>query len=123
VHLRNQIVIVGMCLFWIPVAIPSVYSQDQVGAGGALPTIPTDRPAITDSRTVVPRSDLLFENGFSETRTDGQSSFDPPGLLSDLDSLQERSCGSPFRTIFRTSTWEGALLQGGVTSAWVRNRS
>ena len=80
-HLRNKMVIARMCLSWSLVGIPSLYGQDQTGAGSALPTITTDRPAITDSSIVVPRSDLLFENGFTETCSQGQQSFDFPETL------------------------------------------
>ncbi|HXW89584.1 MAG TPA: transporter [Terriglobales bacterium] len=40
--------------------------------------ITTDRPAITDASTVVPNGDLVFENGFTETGSHGQQSFDVP---------------------------------------------
>ena len=59
----------------------SLYGQDQPGGGSAPPVIDTDRPAITDASTVVPRGDLLFENGLTETGSQGQSSFDVPETL------------------------------------------
>ena len=80
-HFRKQMVIADLCLCWTFLRIPLLYGQNQIGAGSALPTITTDRPAITASSIVVPRSDLLFENGFTETSTEGQRSFDLPETL------------------------------------------
>jgi hypothetical protein len=56
-----------------------LYSQTSLG--GNQPIIATDRPAVTDSSTVVPKNDLLFENGFTETGNQGQRSFDFPETL------------------------------------------
>jgi Putative MetA-pathway of phenol degradation len=57
----------------------------------------TDRPAITDSSTVVPSGYLLFENGFTETGNQGQSSFDFPETLArfGLTSKTELRFGVP----------------------------
>ncbi len=79
--MRNQLVIAGLWLSWIPFGAISLYGQDQTGAHSTQPVINTDRPAITDSSVVVPRSDLLFENGFTETGNQGQRSFDFPETL------------------------------------------
>ncbi len=46
-----------------------------------LPTITTDRPAITDASTVVRNGVLVFENGFAEAGSHGQQSFDVPETL------------------------------------------
>jgi Putative MetA-pathway of phenol degradation len=43
--------------------------------------INTDRPAFTDSSVVVPKQSLQIENGFLETETLGQQSFDVPETL------------------------------------------
>jgi hypothetical protein len=56
-------------------------AQDQSTATNTPPTITTDRPAITDASTVVPRNGLVMENGFTETRAAGQSGFDFPETL------------------------------------------
>ena len=51
--------------------------QDQPGPPSTQqPVIATDRPAITDSSTVVPNGELLSENGFTETANQGERSFD-----------------------------------------------
>lgn len=50
-------------------------------AQSPVPPITTDRPAFTDASTVVPAGSLLFENGFLETGTPGQRSFDLPETL------------------------------------------
>ena len=50
--------------------------QDQVPA-----MITTDRPAVTDASTVVPIGNLIMENGFAETASQGQRSFDFPESL------------------------------------------
>jgi hypothetical protein len=43
--------------------------------------ISTDRPAITDASTVVPKGELVFENGLTETGNQGQQSVDLPETL------------------------------------------
>jgi hypothetical protein len=43
--------------------------------------ISTDRPAVTDSSVVVPAGSLQLENGFLETRAQGQSVIDGPETL------------------------------------------
>jgi hypothetical protein len=55
--------------------------QDQSTASNTPPTITTDRPAITDASTVVPKNGLVMENGFTETRAAGQNGFDSPESL------------------------------------------
>jgi len=62
------------------IAAACAHAQDQPAASAPL-TITTDRPAITDASTVVPRGYLVFENGFTETGSLGQSSFDFPETL------------------------------------------
>ena len=78
---RNRFVIASLLLFWTVVANASLYGQDQSGAANTQPAITTDRPAITDASTVVPKGDLQFENGFTETGNQGQQSFDFPETL------------------------------------------
>jgi hypothetical protein len=79
--LHNQIVLASLCLFWILAEPVSLFGQDQNGSGIQQPPIATDRPAVTASSTVVPRSDLLFENGFTETGNHGQRGYDFPETL------------------------------------------
>ena len=55
---------------------PALYAQQQSGPPAAQSAISTDRPSITDSSMVVPLGDLLFENGFDETASQGERSFD-----------------------------------------------
>jgi hypothetical protein len=55
--------------------------QTAAAASAASATINTDRPAITDSSSVVPSGELVFENGFTETGNAGQSGFDFPETL------------------------------------------
>lgn len=43
---------------------------------GASSPITTDRPSVTDSSIVVPAGSLQFENGFTETTSQGQQTFD-----------------------------------------------
>jgi len=43
--------------------------------------IATDRPAVTDSSVVVPPGSLQFENGFADTVSQGQQTFDGPETL------------------------------------------
>jgi hypothetical protein len=79
--LRCQLVISGLSLFWILVGTPTLYGQNQPGGTSPLPVITTDRPAITAASTVVPTGGLVFENGFTETASQGQQSFDVPETL------------------------------------------
>jgi hypothetical protein len=71
----------GMLLSWVLAGSALLYGQDQAGAASSQPVITTDRPAVTDSSTVVPRGYLQFENGFTETGDQGQSGFDFPETL------------------------------------------
>lgn len=43
--------------------------------------IATDRPAVTDSSVVVPQGTLQAENGFADTVSEGQRTFDGPETL------------------------------------------
>jgi hypothetical protein len=73
---RYRKLLIGFSLCWIFAGAASLLAQDQPGAAAAQPVIATDRPAITDSSTVVPAGSLLFENGFAETADQGQRGFD-----------------------------------------------
>jgi hypothetical protein len=77
---------------WLVVGIAaSVSAQAQTGSGqqstqqgeqtSAPAVISTDRPAITDASTVVPKSEMMFENGLTETGYQGQQSVDLPETL------------------------------------------
>lgn len=81
VHLCKQLAIAGICLLGMLPATTLLHGQDQSGTGSSQSTITTDRPAVTDSSLVVPRSELLFENGFAETGAERQRSFDFPETL------------------------------------------
>jgi hypothetical protein len=74
-------VIAGVWLSWILFGVLRLLAQDQASTSSAPPTITTDRPAITDASTVVPSGYLVFENGFTQTGSQGQSSFDFPETL------------------------------------------
>jgi hypothetical protein len=55
-----------------------------IGAGYAAgddSTIATDRPSVTDSSVVVPPGSLQFENGFTDTVSQGQQTLDGPETL------------------------------------------
>ena len=69
-------IVAGLSLSWILIGAAWLSAQDQPP-----PVITTDRPAITDSSLVVPRGDLVVENGFAETASQGQRSFDFPETL------------------------------------------
>jgi len=76
----NKVPVVSL-VFGIFAAITLLHGQDQPATAGTQPAITTDRPAITDASTVVPGGVLLFENGFTETSSQGQRSFDFPETL------------------------------------------
>jgi hypothetical protein len=65
-------------LFVILAAVSSLCAQDQTPAPNV---IATDRPAVADSSVVVPLGSVQVENGFLETRGQGQSVFDAPESL------------------------------------------
>lgn len=54
------------------------HAQAQPCGANAQSTIATDRPQITSSSIVVPCGSLQFENGFLETSSGGQRSYDLP---------------------------------------------
>ncbi len=58
-----------------------VLASSYAGADDTPPPIATDRPAVTDSSVVVPPGSLQFENGFADTVTQGQTTFDFPETL------------------------------------------
>lgn len=62
----------------IVVAIASRYAS---GSDAQATPIATDRPSVTDSSVVVPPGSLQAENGFSDTVTLGQHTFDGPETL------------------------------------------
>jgi hypothetical protein len=67
-------------LLLIALAGMPLHAQDQTPGPDASP-IATDRPAVTDSSVVVPVGIFQAENGFLETRSQGQSVFDVPETL------------------------------------------
>jgi hypothetical protein len=58
-----------------------LHSQDQSSSADTTGPIATDRPAVTNSSVVVPVGSLQVENGFLETRSQGQSIVDGPESL------------------------------------------
>lgn len=58
-----------------------VLVSSHASADNAPSPIATDRPAVTDSSVVVPSGSLQFENGFADTVTQGQTTFDFPETL------------------------------------------
>ncbi len=56
-------------------------AQDQPQNAPAPAPIATDRPSVTDSSIVVPAGNIQLENGFLETRSQGQSVVDGPETL------------------------------------------
>ena len=71
---KSTLVIASISLLWGFTS--SLSAQNQGDDGSTQPTITTDRPAITDASTVVPQGYLLFENGFTETGSQGHEGFD-----------------------------------------------
>lgn len=56
-----------------------LFGYQRAAADAATPSpIATDRPAVTDSSVVVPLGTLQAENGFAETVSQGQQTFDGP---------------------------------------------
>jgi hypothetical protein len=65
----------------ILVALVPLHAQDQAASANAAGPIATDRPAVTNSSVVVSVGSIQAENGFLETRSQGQSVFDAPETL------------------------------------------
>jgi hypothetical protein len=106
--LSKKRIVAGLSLPWILVGTASLHGQDQPA-----PVITTDRPAITDSSIVVPRGDLVLENGFAETASQGQRSFDSPETLArfGLTSKTELRFNPPdYFNNFNTGTGFGSGL-------------
>jgi hypothetical protein len=68
-------------LFFLLARTLPLHAQDQSASAAAGGPITTDRPAVTDSSLVVPAGSLQLENGFLETRSQGQSVLDGPETL------------------------------------------
>lgn len=58
-----------------------VVARYAAGDGSTPSPIATERPAVTDSSVVVPLGSLQFENGFADTASQGQTTFDFPETL------------------------------------------
>jgi hypothetical protein len=59
----------------------AIASGNAAGSDATASPIATDRPAVTDSSVVVPLGSLQAENGFAETVSQGQRTFDGPETL------------------------------------------
>jgi hypothetical protein len=70
----------ALLAFALAVMAP-LHSQDQPASSAASAPISTDRPAVTNSSVVVPVGSFQAENGFLETRSQGQSVIDGPETL------------------------------------------
>lgn len=68
-------------LAFILCALMPLHAQDQPAAPPTPGPIATDRPSVTDSSVVVPVGSIQAENGFLETKTDGQDIVDGPETL------------------------------------------
>lgn len=61
----------------LPAACALIVLASRYAAADDAPSpIATDRPAVTDSSIVVPVGSLQFENGFADTVSQGQTTFD-----------------------------------------------
>jgi hypothetical protein len=65
----------------VVIASSHAAGSNAPGNNAADPPITTDRPAVTDSSVVVPLGSLQAENGFAETMSQGQRTFDVPETL------------------------------------------
>jgi outer membrane putative beta-barrel porin/alpha-amylase len=61
--------------------VVAIASRHAAGNDPAVAPIATDRPAVTGSSVVVPPGSLQAENGFAETVSQGQRTFDGPETL------------------------------------------
>jgi hypothetical protein len=113
VKARNGKTLAAACLLAALSANALLHAQNQTATNASQPVINTDRPAITDSSTVVPSGALLFENGFSETGSQGQRSFDFPETLVrfGLTSKSELRFGAP-------DYYQDFNAGGGFGSGW-----
>jgi hypothetical protein len=68
-------------LAFLLAALAPLCGQGQPATTDAPAPIATDRPAVTDSSVVVPSGSLQAENGFLETKSQGQSIADGPETL------------------------------------------
>jgi hypothetical protein len=68
------------CVLFFAIIVGSLATQARAQTCGANARSPivTDQPQITSSSIVVPCGSLQFENGFQETGTGGQQTFDFP---------------------------------------------
>jgi hypothetical protein len=65
-------------LLFLVTGTAALQAKAQACGANAQSTIATDRPQITNSSVVVPCGSVQFENGFQETGSGGQRSFDLP---------------------------------------------
>jgi len=67
--------------FMVAVIATLIPPMQAAASDGTSPPISTDHPAVTDSSVVVPAGSLQVENGFTQTVSQGQSTFDGPETL------------------------------------------
>src|SRR5580658_2826787 len=77
--MRTRISTAMLALFFAGMA--PLRAQDQGASAAAALVIATDRPAYTNSSVVVPEGSFVFENGFLETGSQGESIVDGPETL------------------------------------------
>ena len=61
--------------------VVAITARHASGSDPSAAPIATDRPAVTDSSVVVPPGSIQAENGFAETESQGQRTFDGPETL------------------------------------------
>lgn len=111
--MTDRFIIAGLLGFTILYGATMLHGQERPDASPATPVIATDRPAITDSSVVVPRGELLFETGLTETGYTAQRSFDLPETLGRL--------GITTKTELRFSTpdyFQNVSVTNGFSSGW-----
>jgi Putative MetA-pathway of phenol degradation len=104
-------------------ALAPLHAQDQPATPDTSAPIATDRPSVTDSSVVVPLRSIQAENGFLETKTDGQNIVDAPETLIRVGVLTKTELRLTVPDYFyNTSTAGGQTTGFGDVSLGVKQQ-
>jgi len=83
-------------------------AQDQTQTTASPGPIATDRPAVANSSVVIPAGSIQLENGFLETRSQGQSLVDGPETLARVGIAQRTELRFNVPDYFRNLTFSSS---------------
>jgi len=111
-----------LLLLFLLAGMVSLHGQTQAPMPDMAGPISTDRPAITDSSVVVPAGSVQAENGFLETRSQGQSVGDGPEVLLRIGVAKKTEVRFNLPDYFQNLTTGGAASGFGDFAVGVKQQ-